>query len=233
MQRQNRVQAVEQAGTTDVDAVRQAMYGQTVPNLTGGEAVMKSTEHRSGTDRVAEVAPTLVKGSIIVNVQGDEPVISPDTNDAAVQELIEAFRAARPDVPDAELVHRLDRETSGCLLVAKRRAALRCGGATLDLDGTAVECYGVKKEGIAYSYQGARAGRPPVATWAEAGLVPAADRLAGGDDPRPRSVLLQHQSVRFGVTPRPWGVPAAPSASIRAMTASGMCTPGTCSRKAT
>jgi 23S rRNA pseudouridine955/2504/2580 synthase len=39
--------------------------------------------------------------------------------------LIEVLRAARPDVPDAELVHRLDRETSGCLLVAKRRAALR------------------------------------------------------------------------------------------------------------
>ena len=39
--------------------------------------------------------------------------------------LIEAFRAARPEVRDAELVHRLDRETSGCLLVAKRRAALR------------------------------------------------------------------------------------------------------------
>jgi 23S rRNA pseudouridine955/2504/2580 synthase len=39
--------------------------------------------------------------------------------------LIEAFRSARPDVPDAELVHRLDRETSGCLIVAKRRAALR------------------------------------------------------------------------------------------------------------
>jgi 23S rRNA pseudouridine955/2504/2580 synthase len=39
--------------------------------------------------------------------------------------LIEALRAARPDVPDLELVHRLDRETSGCLLVAKRRAALR------------------------------------------------------------------------------------------------------------
>jgi 23S rRNA pseudouridine955/2504/2580 synthase len=39
--------------------------------------------------------------------------------------LIEVLRAARPDVPDAELVHRLDRDTSGCLLVAKRRAALR------------------------------------------------------------------------------------------------------------
>jgi 23S rRNA pseudouridine955/2504/2580 synthase len=39
--------------------------------------------------------------------------------------LIEALRSARPGQPDLELVHRLDRDTSGCLLVAKRRAALR------------------------------------------------------------------------------------------------------------
>jgi 23S rRNA pseudouridine955/2504/2580 synthase len=39
--------------------------------------------------------------------------------------LIEALRSARPDLPDAELVHRLDRDTSGVLLVARRRAALR------------------------------------------------------------------------------------------------------------
>jgi 23S rRNA pseudouridine955/2504/2580 synthase len=39
--------------------------------------------------------------------------------------LIEALRSARPQQPDLELVHRLDRETSGCLIVAKRRAALR------------------------------------------------------------------------------------------------------------
>jgi 23S rRNA pseudouridine955/2504/2580 synthase len=39
--------------------------------------------------------------------------------------LIEALRSARPDLRDAELVHRLDRETSGVLLVAKRRSALR------------------------------------------------------------------------------------------------------------
>jgi 23S rRNA pseudouridine955/2504/2580 synthase len=38
--------------------------------------------------------------------------------------VIEALRAARPAEP-LELVHRLDRETSGCLLVARRRAALR------------------------------------------------------------------------------------------------------------
>lgn len=38
--------------------------------------------------------------------------------------VIEALRAARPD-ETLELVHRLDRETSGCLLVARRAAALR------------------------------------------------------------------------------------------------------------
>ncbi len=38
---------------------------------------------------------------------------------------IELLRQARPQIPGLELVHRLDRETSGCLLVAKRRPALR------------------------------------------------------------------------------------------------------------
>ena len=39
--------------------------------------------------------------------------------------LIETLRAARPDSPYLELAHRLDRSTSGCLLVAKKRSALR------------------------------------------------------------------------------------------------------------
>jgi 23S rRNA pseudouridine955/2504/2580 synthase len=39
--------------------------------------------------------------------------------------VIEALRAARPAAPFLELVHRLDRETSGCLLIAKRRSMLR------------------------------------------------------------------------------------------------------------
>ncbi|MGH6611482.1 MAG: pseudouridine synthase, partial [Burkholderiaceae bacterium] len=39
--------------------------------------------------------------------------------------VIEALRAAHPQLRELELVHRLDRETSGCLLVAKRRAVLR------------------------------------------------------------------------------------------------------------
>jgi 23S rRNA pseudouridine955/2504/2580 synthase len=39
--------------------------------------------------------------------------------------LIETVRGMRPDVPGLELVHRLDRDTSGCLLLAKKRAVLR------------------------------------------------------------------------------------------------------------
>lgn len=39
--------------------------------------------------------------------------------------VVELLRAARPEIRDLSLVHRLDRETSGCLVLAKRRSALR------------------------------------------------------------------------------------------------------------
>ena len=39
--------------------------------------------------------------------------------------IIETLRIVRVDAPYLELVHRLDRDTSGCLIVAKRRSALR------------------------------------------------------------------------------------------------------------
>ncbi len=49
------VQAVEQAVTTDVDAVRQAMYGQKVKNLTGGAAVMNTNHHLSKPVLIGEI----------------------------------------------------------------------------------------------------------------------------------------------------------------------------------
>jgi urea transport system substrate-binding protein len=49
------VQAIEQAGTTDVDAVRQAMYGQEVKNLTGGIAVMNANHHLSKPVLIGEI----------------------------------------------------------------------------------------------------------------------------------------------------------------------------------
>ena len=53
----------------------------------GEEAWMTSPAHRTGTDRLAEVAASLTE-EIIVNVQGDEPLISPATIEAALAPLL-------------------------------------------------------------------------------------------------------------------------------------------------
>ena len=52
----------------------------------GGEAVMTSREHATGTDRLAEVAAA-TDAAIVVNVQGDEPMLDPGGIDAAVEAL--------------------------------------------------------------------------------------------------------------------------------------------------
>ena len=49
------VQAVTEAGTTDVDKVRDAMYGQTFPNLTGGVAEMLPNHHLSKPVLIGEI----------------------------------------------------------------------------------------------------------------------------------------------------------------------------------
>ena len=49
------VQAVEKAGTTDVDAVREAMYGQEVPNLTGTTAKMLPNHHLTKPVLIGEI----------------------------------------------------------------------------------------------------------------------------------------------------------------------------------
>lgn len=53
----------------------------------GYEAVMTRSDHKSGTDRVAEVAAALPDVEIVVNLQGDEPLISARTIEDAVREL--------------------------------------------------------------------------------------------------------------------------------------------------
>jgi 3-deoxy-manno-octulosonate cytidylyltransferase (CMP-KDO synthetase) len=53
----------------------------------GYEAVMTSPNHESGTDRLAEVAARMPDAQIIINVQGDEPLIASDTIDRTVAAL--------------------------------------------------------------------------------------------------------------------------------------------------
>lgn len=55
----------------------------------GGDVVMTRNDHPTGTDRLAEVAHANPDISIVVNVQGDEPLIDPATIDAAVKPLLE------------------------------------------------------------------------------------------------------------------------------------------------
>ena len=66
---------------TDNELVEQAVIGF------GGKAVMTSPDHPSGTDRLAEVALKYPDVDIIVNVQGDEPMIPPEI----IDRLAEAF----------------------------------------------------------------------------------------------------------------------------------------------
>jgi 3-deoxy-manno-octulosonate cytidylyltransferase (CMP-KDO synthetase) len=57
-------------------------------NAAGFDAVITRADHATGTDRIAEVAHNL-RADIVVNVQGDEPLIDPETIDRAVNALIE------------------------------------------------------------------------------------------------------------------------------------------------
>jgi 3-deoxy-manno-octulosonate cytidylyltransferase (CMP-KDO synthetase) len=80
---------------TDDERVRGAVEGF------GGEAAMTSARHRSGTDRLAEVAASLAC-DVIVNVQGDEPLIEPSAIASAIEALVEA-----PEVDISTLRRRL------------------------------------------------------------------------------------------------------------------------------
>lgn len=68
----------------------------------GTPTVMTDPNHPTGTDRIAEVARSRSE-SIIVNVQGDEPLIDPQTIDSAIEPLL-----ARTDVVMSTAKHRID-----------------------------------------------------------------------------------------------------------------------------
>lgn len=60
----------------------------------GYEAVMTRQEHQSGSDRLAEVVARLETAKFIINVQGDEPLISVETIELVVDRLLTEDRAS-------------------------------------------------------------------------------------------------------------------------------------------
>jgi len=84
---------------TDDERIRQAVEGF------GGEVLMTSPEHTSGTDRLAEVARRF-PADIYVNIQGDEPLVDPADIDALIDCLDSEdgvdMATLKEPLPDAE-----------------------------------------------------------------------------------------------------------------------------------
>ena len=88
------VRVAERARASGAEAVWVATDNQSVfdaVKLHGHQAMMTRTDHASGTDRIAEVAQQLglAEGEIVVNVQGDEPLIAPELIREVVLSLAE------------------------------------------------------------------------------------------------------------------------------------------------
>lgn len=78
----------------------------------GGTAVMTSTEHRSGTDRIAEAARVAAPdASFLIDIQGDEPFLNPADVDALTRALLgdpDAIWTAVAPLHDPEALARSD-----------------------------------------------------------------------------------------------------------------------------
>jgi 3-deoxy-manno-octulosonate cytidylyltransferase (CMP-KDO synthetase) len=94
---------VEQARTVDAlfVATDDTRIADAVDRF-GGVAVMTRDDHETATDRLAEAAAHL-RVDLVVNVQGDEPLIAPASIDAAVRLMRD-----RPDAGIGTLRHRID-----------------------------------------------------------------------------------------------------------------------------
>jgi 3-deoxy-manno-octulosonate cytidylyltransferase (CMP-KDO synthetase) len=86
---------------TDDERIRAAAEGFSA------RVVMTRSDHVSGTDRVAEAA-SASNAEVVVNIQGDEPMIDPAAIDAAVLGLLDVEQDGE-DVPMATLKKRIER----------------------------------------------------------------------------------------------------------------------------
>ncbi len=97
----------------------------------GGDVCLTSSEHPSGTDRIAEAADKLElpADSIVVNIQGDEPLISPATVRSVIEPLLDddslqistaSYRIRRDEEIDNPNIVKVVTDKKGCALYFSR-----------------------------------------------------------------------------------------------------------------
>ena len=98
LERASRAQKTEKViVATDDERIYDAVRAE------GGEAILTRADHPTGTDRLAEVAEAYPEVDLIVNVQGDEPLIEP----SVIDELIAPFEMDE-NLPMATVMVRMD-----------------------------------------------------------------------------------------------------------------------------
>lgn len=80
---------------------------------------------KPGSDQVNKIEKTIVYEDNLMVVINKPSGLAVHGGSGISFGVIELLRASRPEEKALELAHRLDRDTSGCLIVAKRRSALR------------------------------------------------------------------------------------------------------------
>jgi 3-deoxy-manno-octulosonate cytidylyltransferase (CMP-KDO synthetase) len=113
----------------------------------GGAVVMTSPDHPTGTDRLAEAAETL-DADVIVNVQGDEPLIDP-----AVIDAVAAPFEAEPDLPMATLATRI-RRPQDALAPSVVKVVTDCRGNALYFSRLPIPYYREGSDGVHWKHIG-------------------------------------------------------------------------------
>jgi 3-deoxy-manno-octulosonate cytidylyltransferase (CMP-KDO synthetase) len=97
------VEAALKSSATDVCVATDDEHVRAAVEAHGHRAVMTRVDHASGTDRIAEVVDAMgwSDEQLVVNVQGDEPLIEPELIDAVAAELGKVSRDGAPAMSTA------------------------------------------------------------------------------------------------------------------------------------
>jgi 3-deoxy-manno-octulosonate cytidylyltransferase (CMP-KDO synthetase) len=89
------IQQVGRAKLVDKVVVATDSYQvQSTVTENGGIAIMTRSDHKCGTDRIAEVAESQAEFDVVLNVQGDQPLIHPEAIDSLIRGYLEGGQTA-------------------------------------------------------------------------------------------------------------------------------------------